>query len=79
MRKQDILARLSDSEYIYGYMYGRKCGYARLDKIIQIKTKSLRIWEEGMVYVWGWPGPDYNLYRYDDYGKTWAFSKEEIK
>lgn len=29
-------------------------------------------------YVWGWPGPDYNMYTWDTYGKGWAFTKEEI-
>ena len=88
MKKQDILSRLSDSEYIYGYMYGNPfldivtydgTHITKKDSIIQIKTDALRVRLDGLLYSWGWPGPDYNFYRYKDYGKTWAFSKEEIE
>jgi hypothetical protein len=32
----------------------------------------------GLIYIWGWPGPDYNFYKFSDYGETWAFTKEEL-
>ena len=28
--------------------------------------------------MWGWPGPDYNVYSFKDYGYTWAFNKKEL-
>ena len=28
--------------------------------------------------MWGWPGPDYNIYYFKDYGYTWAFDREEL-
>lgn len=49
-------------------------------QIIDIKTSELD-WEkdyQGFVYIWGWPGPDYNRYTMQTYGKGWAFTKEEI-
>jgi hypothetical protein len=62
---------------IYGYMYGTK---QNLNKIIEIDKESLDLGrnEDRFFYVWGYPGPDYNVYLFKDYGKTWAFSREEI-
>ena len=88
MNKQEIFVRLSESKYIYGYMYGKPFKWVKTrdgrnvatkDTIIEIAVKELRIWSEGFCYVWGWPGPDYNLYRFEEYGKTWAFTKEELE
>lgn len=78
MNKAEILARWRKERYIYGYMYGRKLEDERLNKILEISKDKLYIWDEGLCYMWGWPGPDYNLYRYEDYGKTWAFTRREI-
>ena len=50
------------------------------DNIIEIQTKKLE-WSKDkntFIYIWGWPGPDYNIYTIDNYGKYWAFTKEEI-
>jgi hypothetical protein len=30
------------------------------------------------IYVWGWPGPDANIYEFKDYGKTWSFYKKDL-
>lgn len=30
------------------------------------------------IYVYGWPGPDFNVYTAETYGKGWAFTKQEI-
>lgn len=30
------------------------------------------------MYIWGFPGPDYDIFSFEDYGKTWAFTKEEL-
>ena len=49
-------------------------------QIVEISTKSLRWSDDGtmFVYVWGWPGPDFNRYSAKTYGKGWAFTKQEI-
>ena len=50
------------------------------EQIIDIDTQKLD-WSkdhEQFIYVWGWPGPDYNIYSWRTYGKGWAFTKEEI-
>lgn len=50
------------------------------DQIIKIKTSELE-WSKdhnAFFYIWGWPGPDYNRYTFDTYGKGWAFTKKEI-
>lgn len=69
-------------EVIYSLMYGETYidGRATEDQIITIKTEELE-WSESknqFIYVWGWPGPDFNLYTLENYGKVWAFSKEEL-
>ena len=76
-------------EYIYGYMYGRpiynlKNYRTPEDQIIEIKTKEIewpanpKVASEEFLFVWGWPGPDYNTYLRKDYGQTWAYTKEEL-
>lgn len=49
-------------------------------QITEISTESLRWSDDGtmFVYVWGWPGPDFNRYSAKTYGKGWAFTKQEI-
>ena len=68
---------------IYSLMYSPH--RAHLDKpleeeIIEINISELQWTEDKQIffYVWGWPGPDYNEYTSDTYGKGWAFTKEEI-
>ena len=66
-------------EIIWGEMYGRP----RTDPdaiIIDIKKESLKrtINDDSVIYIWGWPGPDGNIYNYSDYGETWAFTPEEL-
>jgi len=72
-----------DVNGIYGYMHGHPFinvnGDKKRDEIIFIRDNSLRMSSIGLVYVWGFPGPDCNMYYYKDYGITWAFSKDEIK
>ena len=71
---------------IYAYMYGHptinvvRDGKPSIepDKIIFIEREKLDIGSNGFVYVWGWPGPDYNYYDYDDYGITWALTEDEL-
>lgn len=76
-----------ETKCIYGTMYGgefiRHCGvdgeYNYRDKLIKIDKNKLHIGKDSMTYVWGWPGPDFNVYKFSDYGKTWAFSREEMQ
>lgn len=66
---------------IYGFMYGEPYLTGKQkDKIIEIEKKdcSLSEDEDSLIFIWGWPGPDYNIYYFGDYGRTWAFSEEEI-
>lgn len=49
-------------------------------QIIPIKTSSVK-WNPTKTlfyYIWGFPGPDCNMYDANNYGKTWAFTKEEL-
>lgn len=67
---------------IYSLMYSPQRVYWKdlQDQIIEIKTSELE-WSKDnntFFYIWGWPGPDYNRYDFDTYGKGWAFTKEEI-
>lgn len=70
---------------IYAYMYCSS--HQGMGDIIQIPKKNLKFFDSKklrkynpcLIYVWGWPGPDYNTYYFQDYGKTWAFSKEELE
>ena len=34
---------------------------------------------DAFYYIWGWPGPDANLYYFKDYGITWAFNEEDFR
>lgn len=66
---------------IYGWMYGTHIKDKNVeDDICKFNNWELELTKDrtGFLYVWGWPGPDYNIYNLDDYGKTWAFSKEEL-
>ena len=64
---------------IWGEMYGRPCSDPDAI-IIDIKKESLHKTanDDSVIYIWGWPGPDANIYRYSDYGRTWAYTPEEL-
>ena len=66
-------------DIIWGTMYGEH----RTDKdalILPIKKSELHktVSDNSIIYIWGWPGPDGNIYNYSDYGETWAFTPEEL-
>ena len=77
---------MQESNSIYGYMYGKpyilRSTERKIekipDKIIEIKKKELQEGLEGYIFIWGYPGPDYNYYKFSDYGITWAFTEEEL-
>lgn len=89
MINQNIITRLNNEETkgIYGYMYGRPWldygNYVSPDELLFIKKEELKPWREngqtvGLCFVWGWPGPDYNVYLFKDYGITWGFTEEDV-
>lgn len=71
---------MSHSEF-YSLMYPNFVKfYSVEEQIVPIKTSSVR-WDPTKTlfyYIWGWPGPDCNMYDADSYGKTWAFTKEKL-
>lgn len=54
---------------------------AENNTIIEIKTEKFRYSKDGeeAYYIWGWPGPDYNIYSRENYRKDWAFTKREME
>ena len=67
---------------IYSLMYSpHKLDSEPLEEqIVEIETSKLKWYlnNEGFTYTWGWPGPDFNSYTRDTYGKGWAYTKKEI-
>lgn len=54
---------------------------AENNTIIEIETDNLS-WskdEETAYYIWGWPGPDYNIYSRGNYKTDWTFTKQEME
>lgn len=55
------------------------------EDIVEVFTKEFYYTEDwggkgpSIFYIWGWPGPDGTTYHFSDYGKTWAFTKKELK
>ena len=80
MTNQEIIKKYYSPQInnIYGYMYASE--NQRYGEIISINKNDLKISKFGdsFIYIWGWPGPDYNIYYFKDYGYTWAFDKEEL-
>ena len=64
----------------YGTMYGGPYGESEWDEILEINKKYIKFCKnaDAFYYVWGWPGPDVNLYYFKDYGITWAFNKNDF-
>ena len=79
--REDVLklrfAALPDDGAIYVTMYGYD---HHKDKIIDISKRWLHESRQGdcLIFVYAMPGPEYNLYYFKDYGKTWAFSMEDF-
>lgn len=75
----------SDGE-IYAHMYAEQ--YMKepgrdpeKTKIISIKKRDLTLSKDkdAFFHAYGWPGPDYEIFFFNDYGVTWAFKEEDIK
>ena len=74
---QEVMSR---SEF-YSLMYPNFVKfYSVEEQIVPIKTSSVRQnpTKTLFYYIWGWPGPDCNMYDANNYGKTWTFTKEEL-
>lgn len=66
---------------IYSRLYTNADGICGNNTIIEIETGNLQ-WskdEEAAYYIWGWPGPDYNIYSRGNYKTDWAFTKQEME
>lgn len=80
--EQIFFIEVMKHDYIYSLLYSpTKINSCSLkEQIIKINTASLEWFydQTGFFYVWGMPGPDYNKYTKETYGKGWAFTEEEI-
>jgi hypothetical protein len=83
MTPQQIITKLIQTDKIYATMYGMDKSQ---DKILKIKTKEISNYVDdwygkgpALIYIWGWSGPDGNIYLFSNYGRTWAFTKKEME
>lgn len=60
----------------YGTMYGEK--YAQGVKLVFIEPGKAWASNGDLFFRWGFPGPDMNTYKPEDYGKTWALTEAEL-
>ena len=69
------------SSKFYGTMYGGPYGKSKFDRILEINKKDIKFCKnaDAFYYIWGWPGPDANIYYIKDYGITWAFNEEDFR
>lgn len=54
--------------------YGRAYG-----EIEKLSLKEVEVLPDRMRYVWGGPGPDFDDFKFVDYGKTWSFNEEDLR
>lgn len=78
IKDNDLLSKVIRARLhgFYGTMYGRP-----KDEIVYIESRDFNpaINVDGnLTYIWGWPGPDYNVYEYEDYGITWALTLDDF-
>lgn len=78
---ENIYQEVTSYQEFYSLMYPEYVEFIPTEKqIISIKTSSIR-WNPNKTlfyYAWGWPGPDANMCDSENYGKNWAFTKEEL-
>ena len=64
MTKSEIILRMKSADGIYGLMYGGHGGDE--EDYVFISKSNLHKWGKdtytGYYFIWGWPGPDYNVY-----------------
>lgn len=56
----------------YGTMYWHPG-----EKVIFIKPGEAQAVKDGLFFQWGYPGLEYNIYKPEDYGKTWALTEDD--
>ena len=81
MTNKEIYSNLYHIGGIYGYMYGQRIKSRPIEEdIIFIPQKDLQIGihADCFIYIWGWPGPDGNIYEFKDYNRTWSFNKDDL-
>ena len=75
--KEEIMSH----PYIYTVLYtgnNQHPTYTK-DYIEQLPTSCLK-WskDDNECYlIWGWPGPDFNIYNRSNYKREWGYSMEE--
>ena len=77
----NLYDKITSQESIFSLMYDNYVDFISLEEqIVEIKTKKLSWSKDKTVayLVWGWPGPDVNMYDKNNYGITWAFTREEL-
>lgn len=78
---ENIYQEVTSCQNFYSLMYPDYVKFMPIEKqIVGIKTSFIR-WNPNKTlfyYIWGWPGPDANMYDSENYGKNWAFTKEEL-
>lgn len=71
---------LPDDAELYVTAYGGKYPGDRIEMVTKGRLGyNMDRGSDAFCYVWGWPGPDANLYYFSDYGKTWAFRMEDFE
>lgn len=83
MESNNLYEEVMSHKSIWSTMYGEPHWKPvfKDEPIIEISVKELRWFKDktGFYYIWGWPGPDANRYTKEDYGESWAFTKEELE
>ena len=87
--QKNIINKFKSEPKFYGTMYGQDIvhiggingRYSELDRVIEISKSKLELTKnnDGFIFIWGMPGPDYNIYWFKDYGITWAFELKDFK
>lgn len=79
---QNLITKLIQAKEVWITMYGHP---KEEDEILSIRTEDIDHFcidwngEYAFVWIWGFPGPDYNVYVFSDYGKTWALTRKELE
>ena len=77
MTKEEIISLMESADGIYGTMFG-----GDEEAYVFVPKSDLHEWGKdtcmGYYFVWGWPGLDYSVYLFSDYGRTWSFDENDL-